>query len=333
MTRVPFACHQRIKLSSCNKTPFNMAIPVYITTQSRVRITTLVGLVDAIPESTLSRSKKITQHPLEDGSVISDHVIETPVNIRLNVFISDIFNQAGRGATFIVEGEEKQQQAWAAIQEIYENSTFLEVQTPYELLENMIIDNFRWARSNSTGRGLGIELSLTRVKIIDRSTSDGDIVLTGDDGREDDNQDRDVGDRSGGDEDGEERGLQRLEDGEFLVPLNNNSKQVFYLTFDYYGTLSDHDRPRHHSLKRQFVLQWFPFTESWMLDIYDVNEDALILAHRLTAGDQVIRPTWRRISIYTVPVLVGKLEVRGEEEIIGRNAWTTTHRLIYKEPD
>ena len=282
-----------------------MATPVYVRAQSRVSIPTIVGLVDGIPDSTVKRTAKVVQHPVEDGSVISDHVHHNPVQVRMQVFVSDVVTTPGSQPA----GESKQQIAFNTIRELFEQNELLTVTTPFETLDNMVISSHTWDRRSGASLGLELAMSLTQVRIVsDRASVDLTTTETT------------VGTTT------ETRESTPTADGGRQLPVNNDPTQTFNIvfssrTFNGFRTIV---RP----LGRNLILAWNDFGSFWALDVFDEAGTPLWLAHRVTAGQQSIPGLTPQSN---TPILGGRLSVEGDGTEPGRHAWGNTHNLIWRQ--
>ena len=100
----------------------------------------------------------VAQEPLEDGAVITDHVVALPVSLDLKGYVSDVKDGA------VAAGY-----AWQKIKEIQENEQLLNVLTEWGFYENMAI---RTAETKQTGRGLMFSMSLVEVLKVAISVED-----------------------------------------------------------------------------------------------------------------------------------------------------------------
>lgn len=81
-------------------------------------VLTNVAFIDGSVED----SATVMEHPLENGSVISDHVVFNPRKVSLSILLNDDDNES-----------------LAEINEYYENSTLLKIKAKGEMFSNMII--------------------------------------------------------------------------------------------------------------------------------------------------------------------------------------------------
>lgn len=281
-----------------------MATPVYVRAQSRVTIPTIVGVVDGIPDSTVKRSSKVVQHPVEDGSVISDHVHASPVTVSLEVFVSDVVTTPGSQPA----GESKQQIAFGLMRDLYEQNTLVTVTTPYEQLPNMVINGLTWERKSGSSLGLELSVSLTQVRIVtDRASVSLSTTETA------------TGTTP------ETRESIPTTDGRRRLPVNNDPIQSFNMVFP--SRVFNGFRTVVSSYGRNLILSWNRASSFWVLDIFDEDGTPLWLSHRITAGQQSIP---RVTPLSNTEILGGRLTAEGSDLEPGQNAWGDTHTLIWE---
>ena len=266
-----------------------------VVARSRVESPAFLGFVDAIPESKLRFSSKVVQHPIEDGSVISDHVIRHPTTMNMLVFISDMVNDE----RYIIQGESKQQAAWNELTRIYEENELISITNPYNVLDNMVITSLDWSRSPSKGLSLDISMNLTQVTIVERADLGSAVT-------------------------GETRAGITIAENETEIPLNNNLIQIFNISLP----AEDVDTPPDLRFSRVFLVHYQGFSRAWFLDILTTEGDALVRSRKLNEGELPLPRYSPIIGDNRTRVILGTLEVRGQGTP-RRTAWGNTHKLVF----
>lgn len=110
---------------------------------------------DATPTIGFQKSNTITDHPIEDGSLVSDHVQKQPDQVSLTGIVSD----SPLGAT----GEYRVQDALRFLNEAGERGELLELESRFGLTGNWILES--WPYDITQLRALAFEVSLRQVRI------------------------------------------------------------------------------------------------------------------------------------------------------------------------
>lgn len=143
--------------------------------------------LDGSISETHSRSAKITENEVEDGSVISDHVRLSPISLTMSCIISDVpvsllglgvsqddFLGAAKeyvgGKKNAFEGLAKNptrtpQEAWKYLEQTWKDRTPFSVVTSLQRYENMIITDLTAPRSAENGKSLIFDIQMREIKI------------------------------------------------------------------------------------------------------------------------------------------------------------------------
>jgi len=134
--------------------------------------------IDAFVTEHFSFSNKITEIPVEEGSVISDHVIPVADEVQIQAFI-------GKAEFTVLEGDVPEDNAdiepedpQARIIEAYQELLRLkEERQPVDLVTglgtytDMVITGFEIDRDVSTGKDLPFSMSFKKVRIVKSETT------------------------------------------------------------------------------------------------------------------------------------------------------------------
>lgn len=149
--------------------------------------------LDASLSETHTRTAKVTDNEVEDGSVISDHVRLNPKSLTINGQISDApvsflglgvsgddvlgaandFADGDKGAFegLVKNSRRTPAEAWGYLNQIMENRTPFSVVTGLQRYENMILTSLSAPRSSKDGKSLMFNGELRQVVIVESSTT------------------------------------------------------------------------------------------------------------------------------------------------------------------
>jgi ribosomal protein L12E/L44/L45/RPP1/RPP2 len=130
--------------------------------------TTQLIAFDATVRITHSSRVEVTDHPVEDGSVVSDHSRRLPKRLTLDVVVSNdpIIVDAQANAQPSVAGGDPRQRAQDAYQElesIQERGELVTVRLFLRDYDNMIVEDMGAQRDAATGNVLSAALSLREL--------------------------------------------------------------------------------------------------------------------------------------------------------------------------
>lgn len=140
-----------------------MALTTIITGPQKASIGAVV--LDASISETHNAMWKVTRHPIETGSVVSDHVRREPDSIIMNAEISDI--EIG---LFAIPDPQRSISAWRRLQEAAQ-ADLVTVVTTLREYQNMQIESLRATRTSATGQVLAFTATLREVFIVDSASA------------------------------------------------------------------------------------------------------------------------------------------------------------------
>jgi hypothetical protein len=146
--------------------------------------TTLI--VDCTRAGEIQNDGEVTQHPIEDGSQIADHVIIKPRRFQMSGMISNhpIVEGAGGSTSvtlvgavgfalnqFVVEGEEgddysdenRAKTAYDMLNEMMHGKNIVQVSSDLDIFENMVCVGATFPRNGRTANVLEFSLTFTEV--------------------------------------------------------------------------------------------------------------------------------------------------------------------------
>lgn len=119
---------------------------------------------------------KVTSHPIESGSTITDHVVSQPRKITVNAVISnasflfadnDPLTEVGAdGRRVPVAG--RALSALNQLEEIRDNREKFTLETRDEMFENMVFISFQVPRDKSTGDAARIKFTAQQIETVQR---------------------------------------------------------------------------------------------------------------------------------------------------------------------
>lgn len=136
--------------------------------------------LDLILAEDHSLNAAVTQHPVQDGSVISDHISVLPRSGTMRALISnfslstaeppedeegwrDVY-QRGESASRILPN--RAADAWEALKKLVENRELVQIVTSLEVYSNVALTSVRTTRDADSGDALEVEIDFEQVKIV-----------------------------------------------------------------------------------------------------------------------------------------------------------------------
>lgn len=114
-------------------------------------------LIDAAESEAPSFSNQITENPVEDGTVITDHINQNPLTLELNVIITG-------------EYEGSPQEKYERLLEIRNNREIISVIGALQVYENMAISEINLEKSAENAKGYSGTISFQQVRFATAET-------------------------------------------------------------------------------------------------------------------------------------------------------------------
>lgn len=123
---------------------------------------------------------KVTSHPIEDGSPITDHVISEPRKVSVTGIISDAAFQLQEDDRFSeISGSDagvarrvpvagRSQQALNELEEIRDNREVFQLETRNEVFEDMVFTGFQVPRDAQTGDAVRVKFTAQQISTVQR---------------------------------------------------------------------------------------------------------------------------------------------------------------------
>ena len=133
----------------------------------RAVIVTTIGTVqmDVSPYQTHKFPSRITEHPVEDGSVISDHVTLLPTILEIDGRVSD----ASVALADTLFGKGTAQDALRELVRLQRNREPFTVVTGLAVYQNMLIENLEVPRDGTDGKSIRFSMTIKEVQIVGRT--------------------------------------------------------------------------------------------------------------------------------------------------------------------
>lgn len=147
--------------------------------------------VDASVKESHNRTATVTDNEVEDGSLVSDHVILSPESVTLSCIVSDVpvsilglgvsqddvlgaakdFLGGNKGAFegLVKNPRRTPKEAWQYLEQIWKARNPFNVVTALQRYENMVITNLTAPRESSNGKSLMFDIDLRKIRIIKSS--------------------------------------------------------------------------------------------------------------------------------------------------------------------
>lgn len=153
--------------------------------------------LDAVVSETHRYGNTLTQNPVESGAMITDHIINEPITLRMEALVSDaplglksalaagaagLASQAlgvsgalgavaagaaavGAGALTGASRGSASRDAFKLLVDLWKGRKIITVVTGLQVYKNMAIESLEFPRDTATGRALRIQIALKQVRI------------------------------------------------------------------------------------------------------------------------------------------------------------------------
>lgn len=132
---------------------------------------------DATLREVHSGSSQLTDHPVEDGSVVTDHVIDQPDELALNCLMSNypiLFLASARAQPSVEGGDPRSraEDAYRAIVRLRKTATVMTVGTSLRDYDGLLIKGESVTRDKDTSNILDIQINLREFHIATSEEAD-----------------------------------------------------------------------------------------------------------------------------------------------------------------
>jgi hypothetical protein len=115
---------------------------------------------DLVLSETHNFTSKVTSHPVEDGSEITDHIYNDLENGSINGLISN-FSLNSTGAV-----TNRAQSVFEALISLWRERTPVTIRTVMRVYENVVITSMPFLREASQGESLPISISFRKIEVV-----------------------------------------------------------------------------------------------------------------------------------------------------------------------
>lgn len=124
-----------------------------------------VIIVDAIIEESHSRSSQITQHPVQQSTPVSDHIIKQPEIVTMTCQISDHQHRVGnlQSLSRFFSFLRPSQQAFEYLNVLWSQKQLVTVVSSLKIYRDMAISEIEFNRNNETSNVLRFNITLQRI--------------------------------------------------------------------------------------------------------------------------------------------------------------------------
>jgi hypothetical protein len=142
---------------------------VLIERRATPQSTVLLIEIEATVRQVHSSRVEVTDHPIEDGSSVTDHSRVMPKRLQLDIVISNdpiIINASENAVPSVASGDPRSraQDAYAEFERLQTKGELLTVRTFLRDYDNMILEDITAPRDAATGNVLSASLSLRELK-------------------------------------------------------------------------------------------------------------------------------------------------------------------------
>lgn len=131
-------------------------------------------ILDATLSETHTNTNQVTDHPVEDGSIISDHINRQPDTLDLVGTVSDfpVYWLGGTMAPSPIDGDATRPKdrvalAYGELRRIMIEGELITVVTTLREYENMAIISLTVSRDAGTGKSLPVTISLREIILVE----------------------------------------------------------------------------------------------------------------------------------------------------------------------
>lgn len=131
---------------------------------------TKIGAIecDVLIEQEITLSSEVTEHPVEDGFPVHDHVIRRPVKLAMTIAISNMpvtwYDRFGGN------NPDRMSDAISKLEEIYKAGDPITIATSEKIYENMVMTDCRIPKNRENGKILRVPLEFTQIRKVQVKT-------------------------------------------------------------------------------------------------------------------------------------------------------------------
>lgn len=119
---------------------------------------------DAVMSREHERSSQLTDAPIEDGSVTTDHIILDPIPFTLQGLVSDDPIDKAASEAAASAAQTRSEAAAALLERWWSDKTLLTITTPKRIYRNMAITRLSWQETADVGAALAFTLAVREIR-------------------------------------------------------------------------------------------------------------------------------------------------------------------------
>ena len=125
--------------------------------------------VDILVEQENKLESEVTEHPVEDGFPVADHVIRKPLKVSMVVGIT---KSPVTWLDRLGSADDKIDSAIAAFEEIYKNAQPITIATPTDVWDNMVMTSAAFPRNTENKNLIRVPCEFTQIRKVKVKTTD-----------------------------------------------------------------------------------------------------------------------------------------------------------------
>lgn len=126
--------------------------------------------VDVSPSQNHVFPSKITENPVEDGTIFSDHVILLPIQVDIEGRVSDASLTIANAISGAFTGKLSAAEAFNELVKLQLDKEPFVVVTGLKVYQNMMLENLSVPRSSTDGKSVHFNATLKEVQVIGLNT-------------------------------------------------------------------------------------------------------------------------------------------------------------------
>lgn len=131
--------------------------------------------LDAVLDESHDWQADATINPVEEGSPVTDHIIEQPDKLKIRGFVSEtplVASESVRGAKSTPWAESITQPVFDLLRELIKKRELITVYTKYRIYDDMVLTNLTIPRSAATGEAIEFTAEFVHIRKVATQTVD-----------------------------------------------------------------------------------------------------------------------------------------------------------------
>lgn len=120
--------------------------------------------VDIVRSREITMQQDVTQHPVETGFVISDHIVNKPIGLTMTVGVSSL---PITWSMINGKGKSKFNDGFAALETIRNNKETVTIVTPDKVYKDFVLTNIRWSKTDESLSVIWVDLNFIHIQKVD----------------------------------------------------------------------------------------------------------------------------------------------------------------------